>query len=178
MLAVDLCCGRGGWAKGFIAAGFCVVGYDLKNYGYPGHLVMQDIRTVSGVQMRGRVRVIVASPPCTELTEMWNINKTRSPQPSQGIELVQHCFRIASEAGCPIVLENVRGAQRFIGYARAHAGSFYLWGDVPALLPTTKFRKGIWNTKAMRGRPGHRSPALRAEIPFELALHIARCFNA
>lgn len=37
----------------------------------------------------------------------------------------------------PMVQENVRGAQPFVGRARWHYGSFYLWGDVPALMPMT-----------------------------------------
>ena len=36
-----------------------------------------------------------------------------------------------------MVVENVRGAQKWVGRARWHYGSFYLWGDVPALMPMT-----------------------------------------
>jgi hypothetical protein len=35
-------------------------------------------------------------------------------------------------------VENVRGAQRWVGKARWNYGSFYLWGDVPALMPFSK----------------------------------------
>jgi hypothetical protein len=34
-----------------------------------------------------------------------------------------------------MVVENVCGAQKWVGRARWHYGSFYLWGDVPALMP-------------------------------------------
>jgi hypothetical protein len=34
-------------------------------------------------------------------------------------------------------VENVKGAQKFVGPAKWHYGSYYLWGDVPALMPTT-----------------------------------------
>jgi hypothetical protein len=44
--------------------------------------------------------------------------------------LFDACFRIAREIGCPIVLENVKGAQPWVGRANAHYGSYYLWGDV------------------------------------------------
>jgi len=53
------------------------------------------------------------------------------------------CFRIQREASeasgshIPLVLENVKGAQRWIGPAKWHYGSYYLWGDVPALMPIT-----------------------------------------
>jgi hypothetical protein len=35
----------------------------------------------------------------------------------------------------PLVVENVKGAQPWVGRAAWHFGSFYLWGDVPALMP-------------------------------------------
>jgi hypothetical protein len=51
-------------------------------------------------------------------------------------ELFNTCFRIQREA-CeaaghyiPMVIENVRGAQKWVGRANAHFGSFFLWGDV------------------------------------------------
>lgn len=47
-LCIDLCCGLGGWAQGFIEAGFRVVGFDIALLPYPGHLVVQDIRTLDG----------------------------------------------------------------------------------------------------------------------------------
>ena len=41
----------------------------------------------------------------------------------------------------PLVVENVCGAQKWVGRAKWHFGSFYLWGDVPALMPITKRAK-------------------------------------
>lgn len=35
----------------------------------------------------------------------------------------------------PLVVENVRGAQPWVGKAAWHYNSYYLWGDVPALMP-------------------------------------------
>jgi hypothetical protein len=55
--------------------------------------------------------------------------------------LFNQCFRIQKEASIaagktvPMVVENVRGAQPWVGRARWSFGSFYLWGDVPALMP-------------------------------------------
>jgi len=55
--------------------------------------------------------------------------------------LFESCFRIQKEAceaagrHIPMVVENVRGAQKWVGRARWNFGSFYLWGDVPALMP-------------------------------------------
>jgi hypothetical protein len=49
-LAVDLFCGLGGWAQGFLAECYRVVGFDTEghDYGdgcYPGELVRQDVLT-------------------------------------------------------------------------------------------------------------------------------------
>lgn len=55
--------------------------------------------------------------------------------------LFNECFRIQREASfaakrhIPMVVENVKGAQPWVGRARWSFGSFYLWGDVPALMP-------------------------------------------
>jgi hypothetical protein len=63
------------------------------------------------------------------------------PPPALFIELFNACFRIQREASeaagrhIPMVVENVRGAQKWVGRAQWHYGSFYLWGDVPALMP-------------------------------------------
>lgn len=59
-----------------------------------------------------------------------------------GCSLFEACFRIQREAceaagrHIPMIVENVRGAQKWVGRARWNHGSFYLWGDVPALMPT------------------------------------------
>jgi C-5 cytosine-specific DNA methylase len=45
----------------------------------------------------------------------------------------------------PLIVENVRGAQKWVGRARWSYGSFYLWGDVPALMPPT--------FKGVKGKP-------------------------
>jgi len=43
----------------------------------------------------------------------------------------------------PMVVENVCGAQKWVGRAKWHFGSFYLWGDVPALMPMAKTRAKV-----------------------------------
>jgi len=61
------------------------------------------------------------------------------PPPSN--ELFDACFRIQREAceaagrHIPLIVENVRGAQKWVGQAAWHFGSYYLWGDVPVLMP-------------------------------------------
>ncbi len=144
-LAIDLFCGLGGWAEGLMAEGWAVVGFDIERhvYGehrYPGSLVLQDVRSLVGSQFAG-ASLIVASPPCQAYSYRampWSRARALPP-PSN--ELFDECFRLQREACAaagrhiPMVVENVRGAQRWVGRARWNYGSFYLWGDVPALMP-------------------------------------------
>ena len=74
--------------------------------------------------------------------------------------LFDACFRIQREASAaagrhvPLVVENVRGAQSWVGRARWNYGSFYLWGDVPALMPAPTKRnfKGSTDRRDGTGR--------------------------
>ena len=158
-LAIDLFCGLGGWTDGLIAEGYDVIGFDIERhvYGehaYPGQLVIQDVLTLHGSQFRNAA-LIVASPPCQEYSYMampWSKAKAKAAAiraDTTGAELERlnrlfnACFRIqreaceAAERHIPLIVENVRGAQKWVGRARYNYGSFYLWGDVPALMPQT-----------------------------------------
>lgn len=155
----DLFCGLGGWTEAFIAAGYQAIGFDIEahdygNGGYPGTLVLCDVRTISGAELvktYGIPNVIVASPPCQEFSYMampWSKAKEKMRKiladPKEQVrlcDLFNQCFRIQREVSAasgryiPIVIENVRGAQRWVGKSRWNFGSFHLWGDVPALMP-------------------------------------------
>ena len=138
-LCIDLFCGLGGWTEGFLAEGYQVIGFDIEQhvYGehrYPGELVLQDVLTLDGRQFRNAA-VIVASPPCQAYSYRAMPWKRAKALPPPSNELFDSCFRIAREAGVPLIVENVKGAQPWVGQAKWHYGSFYLWGDVPALMP-------------------------------------------
>jgi len=98
--------------------------------------------------------VIVASPPCQAYSyrrmpwgALWREHNRMDddggpPGNYRGKDpifndLFLACFRIAREAGLPVIVENVKGAQDFVGPAAWHYGNFYLWGDVPAIWPVT-----------------------------------------
>jgi C-5 cytosine-specific DNA methylase len=144
-LAIDLFCGLGGWTEGLLAEGYDVVGFDLERheYGehrYPAQLVLQDVLTIHGAQFKDAT-LIVASPPCQAYSYRAMPWKKAKALPPPDNTLFEACFRIQREA-CeatgyyiPLVVENVCGAQRWVGRARWHYGSYYLWGDVPALMP-------------------------------------------
>jgi hypothetical protein len=137
---IDLFCGLGGWAEGFLAEGYEVIGFDIEKRPYPGQLVLQDVRTLHGAQFRNAT-CIVASPPCQEYSYRAMPWKRAKALPPPSNELFEACFRIQRETSeaaghyIPMVIENVCGAQKWVGSARWHFGSYYLWGDVPAIMP-------------------------------------------
>jgi hypothetical protein len=167
-LAIDLCCGLGGWTDGLLVENWQVVGFDVERhkYGshqYPAQLVLQDILTLDGRQFRGKVSLIVASPPCQKYSYMampWTRAKElvawyRDPEHPERIEelnaLFNACVRIGREAECPIVIENVRGIQPWVGRSRWNYGSYHLFGDVPALMPIVAGRTVMKDGVAHRG---------------------------
>jgi hypothetical protein len=163
-LAIDLCCGLGGWTDGLLAEGWRVRGYDIEahEYGddrYPAELVIRNVLDMHGSEIAD-AELIVASPPCTEYSYMampWSRAKQIAralrgddefPDPYRGSRTIAElnaifdaCFRIQREASeaagrhIPMIVENVKGAQPWVGRAAWNFGSFYLWGDVPALMP-------------------------------------------
>jgi hypothetical protein len=166
-LCIDLFCGLGGWAEGFLAEGYDVIGFDIERRPYPGQLVLQDVRTLHGAQFRNAA-MIVASPPCQEYSYRAMPWKRAKALPPPSNELFDACFRIQREAGnVPMVVENVCGAQRWVGRAKWHFGSYYLWGDVPALMPTNMPRRKAAGTAAIDwskyGEPGYKAVSFNFE---------------
>lgn len=210
-VAIDLFCGLGGWTEGLLAEGYYVIGFDIERhvYGehrYPGQLVIQDVRTLHGRQFKNAA-LIVASPPCQAYSWRAMPWKAARAAPPPDNSCFEACFRIQREA-CeaagryiPMVVENVKGAQKWVGRSRWNFGSFHLWGDVPALMPMGGHRKnggGSWFKVAHNTGSGHgqnpdgrlwkRDPmasagsgsvkrkhaaATIAKIPLVLARHIA-----
>jgi hypothetical protein len=160
----DLCCGDGGFTDGLMSAGHRVLGFDITRFpGYRGELILRDIRTLSGLDFRGRCYFIVAGPPCQEFSrhKMPWTRKRNPPEPD--LSLVEACFRIAREAGVPLLLENVETARRWLGPAGMHYGPHYFWGDgVPALYPIQYFKK---KKESFGGKQAH----LRARVPDEFS---------
>jgi len=162
-LAIDLFAGLGGWTSGLMAEGWDVIGFDIERHiypddhggemKYPAQLVLQDVLTIHGSQFRN-ADLIVASPPCQAYSYMampWSKAKAKrkwyleDPERIKSLNaLFDACFRIQAEASAaagrhiPMVVENVRGAQEWVGRAKGRYGSFYFWGDVPPLMPDSR----------------------------------------
>jgi hypothetical protein len=203
-LAIDLFCGLGGWTEGLLAEGYDVVGFDIEQhvYGeqrYPAQLVVQDVLTLHGSQFKDAA-LIVASPPCQAYSYRAMPWKRAKALPPPDNALFDACFRIQREAceaagrHIPLVVENVRGAQPWVGRARWNFGSFYLWGDVPALMPMGRSSKqpgiggmrdnGRGDAWFQDGAAQHGSQskarkaasAMIAKIPLPLSRHIAAVY--
>ncbi len=210
-LAVDLFCGLGGWTEGLLAEGYDVVGFDIEQhvYGdhrYPAQLVVQDVHTLHGSQFKDAA-LIVASPPCQEYSYMampWSKAKAIAAEYRSGVRDVKQltalfdaCFRIQREACAaagrhiPLVVENVRGTQPWVGRARWNFGAYHLWGDVPALMPISIGcgikQGGDWFNKesisstsrrtSSKSKARKRDVALIAKIPLALSRHIAATYR-
>ena len=150
-LCIDLFCGLGGWAEGFLAEGWDVLGYDIERHdygtgGYPGELRIKDVLDITAKEIRElNPRVIVASPPCQEPSYRampWSRAKALNVRPPTNfLCLFYACFKLAHDAGVPVIVENVKGAQTWVGPAGWHHGSYYLWGNLPALMPVARSLK-------------------------------------
>lgn len=158
-VAIDLFCGLGGWTEGLLAEGYHARGYDIEAHEYdgeryPGELILADVMSLHGSQFADAT-LIVASPPCQEYSYMampWTRAKAKAAAIRADVTgaelqrlntLFNCCFRLQREASeaagrhVPMVVENVRGAVPWVGAAAWNFGSYYLWGDVPALMPAT-----------------------------------------
>jgi len=213
-LCIDLFCGLGGFSEGFIAEGWEVAGFDIERHRYPAltggwqeypaQLVIQDVLTIHGKQFK-TADCIVASPPCQEFSYMampWSMAKQKRADYLSGkrdvkqlTALFDACFRIQREASeaaghhIPLVVENVRGAQEWVGRSRWNHGAYFLWGDVPALMPKGVASKqpGHWfkdsGTASGSARFGSKSRERKqwsaevAKIPLVLSSHIAKVYH-
>lgn len=195
MRMLDLFCGRWGWSKAFAARGWKCIGVDLiKPAEIPDgcSFFMGDVlqflphwfKPSSGSGWRD-FDFICASSPCEQFSTMRNF-RPPIPYPELGIKLFNHTREICEASGVPYVMENVAGAQRYVGKADAHCGSYFLWGNgIPPLLHQG-LRKGMtelamglrehkvkpgWDVR--HGVKGKTQTALVATIPPELSSAVA-----
>jgi len=156
---------------GFLEEGFDVVGIDiLPMPTYPSTFMQTSIVGLPG-SLFTSATAIVSSPPCKEFSRTgmpWLVNVSEPD-----LTLVREVLRIRKEAGgIPLILENSRFAQSWLGKAKGHYGPFYLWGAVPLPLPSYyphEHRK--------KESYGSNQELERAKIPIQLSRYIAKHFK-
>jgi len=173
MRMIDLFSGLGGASQAMRERGWEVIRVDVDPRFDPD--VCCDVRDFHWDG--GEVDLLWASPPCDEFS------KSDKPwfgfqSPSQeSLDLVFEVFRIVREVNPRYwILENVRGAQRWIGKAPCKIGPFYLWG----WFPFDRLKKRIGNdrvfyfkTKIPQVNFHPDRKALRSKIPYEISLAVA-----
>lgn len=135
---VDLFCGKGGWSKPALAAGWRCIGYDIVNHGYPGQLIQKPCPISIAEIKSHNPTAVIASPPCEEYARFhlpW-IKQANRPDET----LLRWAVSLQDDLECPVVIECSHFAARHVEGAR-YAGSYALWGDVPILLPTIPRQK-------------------------------------
>lgn len=219
-------------AEGWKCRGYDIEAHEYGDEKYPGELILADVIALTGADVAD-ADLIVASPPCTEFSYMampWGRAKQIAralrgvdefPEGYKGSRTIAEltalfdaCFRIQREANAiraargqppvPMVVENVRGAIPWLGPAAWNYGSYYLWGDVPALMPGAVDARKVpgfrfdgsgrsfqtaavadtfgWSKDSPLRSNSSKSPARKAasakiaKIPFTLSQHIARTY--
>ena len=171
MKVLDLYCGLGGWAKGLIELGFNVTGYDIVDYSeqYPGEFYQADLLNYCAFPMAD---VVVASPPCTDfskssLPSTWKSVQKSPPDIPLALKLFERCFEIISVVKPKYwIIENVRGAQPYVGRAVKHIGSRYFWGWFPDFDVSSK--EDVYGKWLLPPSPDR--PALRSVIPYSISV--------
>jgi site-specific DNA-cytosine methylase len=200
-IAIDLFCGLGGWAEGFLAEDYEVIGFDIERHdygtgGYPGHLVLQNVLTICGEQFRKiahRIVVVVASPPCTEYSYMampWRRAKqiaralrgedefpadykgNCSPRRWDEREVQRLCDATKSSG-----LKNPGHIKKRDGHSHTHhltnpAEHIKQGGDWFGKDCETSMSR-LYGSKSTKRKA---ASAQIAKIPFALANHVAKCF--
>lgn len=159
-LMIDLFSGLGGASEAMKTRGWKVVRVELERMFAP-----DVVANVKHLPIRCRPDLLWASPPCTKFTRQhmkcWYPN-----DPPPDMSLVEATYQAVRQLKPKFwIMENVIGAQKFIGLCTQRFGKQYLWGDFPLVMMTDYPKRGPWV-----GRP----PEDRAKIPHELSLAVAR----
>lgn len=124
---LDLYCGGGGAADGYIRAGFEVVGVDIVSQpGFPGRFVQGD--ALEFLERFGSdFDVIHASPPCqayssfvTSRSSKWVGTKGKDEP-----KLIEPTRELLIRSGRPWILENVIGARESMGASLLLCGTMF-----------------------------------------------------
>ena len=178
MNVIDLYCGLGGWAKGFVEKGDNVTGYDIIDFSekYPGKFVKADLLASSDFPSAD---IVVASPPCTDFSKSsfpltWKSVQRYPPDIPKALQLFNRVYEIVEMVKPKYyIIENVRGAEKYVGKARMHIGSRYFWGNFPLFsVGDADDIYGKWKIP-----PSKERPVLRSVIPLSISRAFAQCVS-
>jgi len=172
MKVLDLFCGMGGWARAFVENGHDVTGIDIMDYSsiYPGKFIQADLLIFTP---EGYYDLIVASPPCTDFSKAsmprtWTAPSRYPPDVESGLKLFRRAREIIDLLKPRYwVIENVRGAQKFVGKADFHIGSRYFWSNVDFKIFWMQGSRDVHGKWKMP--PNKNRPAMRSMIPYSIS---------
>lgn len=179
MKLLDLCCGSGGWTKGFKDEGFDCTGVDIQPIKqYPGKLIVCDIHDFKTAE---RFDVIVASPECRGFgpARIWSQQGYLAQH--QELDMIWRCFQIIAELRPRYwIIENAKYIKDFIaGYRHvvynpgfnACRKQWVLYGEFP--IPGMFSESVTWDGYSISSKDPR-----RAEIPYPMARAFARAIKA
>lgn len=104
---LDLYCGAGGCARGYMDAGFSVFGVDIDpqpNYWADGFSRADALTVLRDVEFVREFDAVHASPPCQRYIRSGNVDREKHP------DLIPPTRALLERTGLPWVIENVPGA--------------------------------------------------------------------
>ena len=164
-LMLDLCSGLKTASAGMRSMGWEVVTVDIDPMFEPDFVA--DVRTWSWSGRRPDL--VWASPPCDEFAREFMPWSRTGKVPD--LSIVEGCKRIIQECNPTYwVIENVRGAVKYLGTPRVIYYPFYLWGFFPDLgVLKLDHRKKESYTSSKK--------AERAKIPYGLSLAFSQAIG-
>lgn len=164
MTMLDLFAGKGGASKAMRDRGWKVITVDNEPAFLPD--ITADLTTWSWTG--GPVDLLWASPPCQEFArEFMPWSKTGN---TPNLDLVNATHRLVEEIKPRWwILENVKGAQPWLGRARWVRNPIYLWGEFPPIY--------LGPLKPWKQQLSSKADAARAVMPYELSLAVANAIE-
>ncbi len=170
---LDLFSGLGGASEAMRERGWEVYTVDIDPRFHPDLLC--DVRDFLKLWPKTKnVDLIWASPPCDEFSKSEKPWFDQDRPSIEALALVWETIKIVRELNPRFwILENVRGAQKWLGKAPCRIGPFYLWG----WFPFDELKQMIGNERVFFGKtqlwPHPDRKALRAKIPYGISLAVA-----
>lgn len=162
VLMLDICAGLGGASQAMRERGWTVWTVDNNPDFRPD--IVADIRSWSW--SGPRPDLVWCSPPCDDFAREWMPWSKTGKTPD--MTLVEACRRVIAECNPRYwIIENVKGAQPYLGKAADIHGPFFLWGFFPDL-------GSVRLNHRKKESYGSKQAAERARIPEALSLAVAR----